>query len=300
MRNLAISLVFIILLASDIHGQMLPGIKHVVLIGIDGLSPEGIMQASTPTFDSLMQEGAYSMTAQAVLPSSSGPNWASMIYGASPEEHGVYNNDWRPKDIGENVLCNKEAGSMWPSIFRLIREQYDDAELASFHDWSTIGRLIEPGVLNMLADTKGEDRTAQAAADYLFEYEPELMFVHLDHVDHAGHSQQWGSAEYLHAVEKADRLTNLILEGLRRKGLLEESLIIITSDHGGINTSHGGNTPEETTIPWIISGSAVKANYEITDDIMTYDTAATIAYVFGLQQPSCWIGRPVISAFKEN
>ncbi|MDF9798437.1 putative AlkP superfamily pyrophosphatase or phosphodiesterase [Catalinimonas alkaloidigena] len=299
MRNLVTCSLLFLSLASDIHAQMLPGIKHVVLIGIDGLSPEGILQATTPTFDSLMQEGAYSMTAQAVLPSSSGPNWASMIYGASPEEHAVYNNEWRPKDIGDQVLCNEDSGSMWPSIFRLVREEYQEADLASFHDWPTIGRLIEPGVLNMLADTKGEDRTAEAAASYLFEHEPSLMFVHLDHVDHAGHSQQWGSAEYLHAVEKADHLTNLILDGLRKKGLLEESLIILTSDHGGINTSHGGNTPEETTIPWIISGANVKGSYEIPDDIMTYDTAATIAYVFGIQQPSCWIGRPVISAFTE-
>lgn len=300
MRNFATSVLLVFSLSFGSHAQMLPGVKHVLLIGIDGLSPEGLMQATTPTFDSLMQEGAYSMSAQAVLPSISSPNWASIIMGASPEEHGIYDNDWRPRDIGEQILCNEEPGTMWPSIFRLVRDQYQEADLACFHDWSTIGRLIEPGILNMLADTKGEERTAEAAADYLFAYEPALMFVHLDHVDHAGHSYQWGSIEYLNAVEKADRLTNMILNGLRRKEVLEETLVILTSDHGGMDNRHGGFTPEEINIPWVIAGPSVKTNFEIPDDIMTYDTAATIAYIFGVQQPSCWVGRPIISVFEEN
>lgn len=30
---------------------------------------------------------------------------------------------------------------------------------------------------------------------------------------------------------------------------------------------------------------------------MTFDTAATIAYIFGLKTPQVWIGRPVEEAF---
>lgn len=300
MRLLLLFFLCIFSIHLPLYAQMLPGVRHVLLIGIDGLSPDGIENASTPTIDSLMQAGAYSMEAKAVLPSSSNPNWASMIMGASPEEHGIMDNDWRPKDIGERAFCGQEAGEMWPTIFSLVRERYDNANLACFHDWSTIGRLIEPGVLDMLADTRGEALTAGAAADYLFDYEPELMFVHLDHVDHAGHAYQWGSDAYYRAVSKADRLINEILDGLRRKGKLEETMVILTSDHGGIDTSHGGKSPEELTIPWIIAGPGVKSGYAVEDYVMTYDTAATIAYIFGLQPPSCWIGRPVLNVFQDE
>ena len=51
-------------------------------------------------------------------------------------------------------------------------------------------------------------------------------------------------------------------------------------------------------IPWIISGPGVKAGHEIKSPINTYDTAATIAYIFGLKQPDVWIARPVREAFK--
>lgn len=297
MKQLILLLAAKLYFSTFLYAQMMPNVQHVLLIGVDGLSPAGIQAATTPTLDSLMQAGAYSMTARAVLPSSSNPNWASMIMGASPEEHGIMDNDWRPKDIGERAFCGQEAGEMWPTIFRLVRENYPNADLATFHDWSTIGRLIEPGVLNMLADTRGAERTASAAADYLTAYEPELTFVHLDHVDHAGHSYGWGTDAYHRAVGKADGLILEILDGLRVKGKLEETVVIVTSDHGGIDSKHGGTTPEEFTIPWIISGPSIKSDSRLEDSIMTYDTAATIAYIFGIQPPSCWIGRPVLSAF---
>ena len=35
----------------------------------------------------------------------------------------------------------------------------------------------------------------------------------------------------------------------------------------------------------------------ITEPVNTYDTAATLAYVFGIKPPAVWIGRPVRSAF---
>ena len=38
--------------------QPRPGVEHVLVIGVDGLSPEGIRQSDTPTLDSLMQQGA--------------------------------------------------------------------------------------------------------------------------------------------------------------------------------------------------------------------------------------------------
>ena len=77
----------------------LPKIKHVVVIGFDGLSPDGIEKANTPNFDKLIKEGASTMHARSVLPSSSSSNWASMIMGAGPEQHGITSNDWEKSNF---------------------------------------------------------------------------------------------------------------------------------------------------------------------------------------------------------
>jgi len=36
---------------------------------------------------------------------------------------------------------------------------------------------------------------------------------------------------------------------------------------------------------------------EITVPVNTFDTAATIAKIYGLKPSPCWIGRPVVEAF---
>lgn len=64
------------------------GGKHVVVIGIDGLSPRGIEMADTPHIDALVASGAHTWKARGVFPTKSSPNWASMIMGAGPEQHG--------------------------------------------------------------------------------------------------------------------------------------------------------------------------------------------------------------------
>ncbi|MCH7687279.1 MAG: alkaline phosphatase family protein, partial [Planctomycetes bacterium] len=61
----------------------------------DGMRPDGILHAETPNLDTLIAGGAYSFKARGVLPTSSSPNWASMINGAGPEQHGMTSNAWQ-------------------------------------------------------------------------------------------------------------------------------------------------------------------------------------------------------------
>ncbi|MCI0537763.1 MAG: hypothetical protein L0Z50_21325, partial [Verrucomicrobiales bacterium] len=67
---------------------------------------------------------------------------------------------------------------------------------------------------------------------------------------------------------------------------------------GGKGTKHGGFTMEELEIPWIIAGPGVAPGQEIKSPVNTYDTAATLAHIFGLKAPKAWIARPVLEAFQ--
>src|SRR5262245_6988297 len=69
------------------------GVDHVLLIGVDGLSPEGIKRTETPFLHELMAAGAYTLAARGVIPTVSSPNWASMLMAAGPELHGITTND---------------------------------------------------------------------------------------------------------------------------------------------------------------------------------------------------------------
>ena len=65
-----------------VPARPLPGVEHVVIIGVDGMSPKGVEVAKTPHMHQLMREGAYTLHARGVMPTVSSPNWASMIMGA--------------------------------------------------------------------------------------------------------------------------------------------------------------------------------------------------------------------------
>ena len=273
-----------------------PG-PRVMIIGVDGMSPDGIRQADTPHLDALMAGGAYSFTARAVLPSSSSPNWASMIMGAGPEQHGITSNDWEPDDFSI-VPTAAGVGPIFPSIFDLLRQQQPDAVSAAIYDWGGFGRLYNKAAVTVDINADGPQAAADAAVQTLTDRQPTLTFVHLDHVDGAGHGFGHGTPQYYAAVEEADRLIGEILDGLEAAGLREETTIIVSADHGGRGKGHGGESMDEMQIPWIINGPGVVAGTVIDDPIDTFDTAATAAYVLGLGPPYAWIARPVYAALQ--
>ena len=107
----------------------------------------------------------------------------------------------------------------------------------------------------------------------------------------------WKSPEYFQAVEEIDALIGKLLDALKEAGIRNKTLVFMTADHGGSGTSHGGATMQELEIPLVINGPGVVRNHEIKSAVNTYDLAPTIAWVFGLKPPTCWIGKPVIEAF---
>ncbi len=267
-----------------------------IVIGVDGMSPDGVEKALTPVMDRLMIEGSYTLKARAVMPTSSSPNWASMIMGAGPEQHGITSNDWKP-DKFEIAPTFSGPSGIFPTIFAVLREQRPGAVVGVFHDWNDFGRLFERELVNRIEDSDGPTNAVRHAMQWFRDQKPDLLFIHLDHVDHAGHEYGHGTREYYASVEVADRLIGEVVATLEELQLLNQTTVLVTSDHGGINKGHGGATMAEIEIPWIIRGPEVRRGHAIIAPVNTYDTAATIAYRLGLKMPSVWIARPVWEAF---
>jgi predicted AlkP superfamily pyrophosphatase or phosphodiesterase len=123
-----------------------------------------------------------------------------------------------------------------------------------------------------------------------------VLFIHFATTDDMGHVYGWLSPEQLSVVYRADEALGQLLDALDAKGLRDETLLIITADHGGHDKTHGSSMPEDMTIPWIASGPGIQAG-ELTQSIYTMDTAATAAYALSLPIPAEWDGVPVLEAF---
>ena len=246
-------------------------------------APMGYVSLPTPNLDALIEQGAHSFSARAVLPTSSSPNWASMINGAGPEQHGIISNAWQPDDYSIEPVVSG-VGPVFASIFDLIALADNDAVSASIYDWGGFGRLYNREAVTIDIDADGPQAAADSAVAVFHSHRPVLTFVHLDHVDVAGHRDGHGSSGYYASVEEADRLIGIVLEGLKSAGMRESATVIVSSDHGGVGAGHGGESMAEVEIPWIIQGPLVSGGISIESPIDTYDTAATVAHLLGLEQ----------------
>lgn len=55
---------------------------------------------------------------------------------------------------------------------------------------------------------------------------------------------------------------------------------------------------QEMETPFIIAGKGIRKGAEITESMMQYDTASTIADLLGLRQPQAWTGRPMTEIYE--
>lgn len=264
-------------------------INYVVIISIDGLRPDAIEEADTPTLDALRTQGAYSPAAQAVLPSVTLVNHASMLGGMSPAKHGIYWNSNDP-DLG------KVKG---PTLFSVAHEA--GLSTAMVVGKPKLEHLVLPNsVDNYIYAGFTDLQVVSEAIPVIEDNMPNLLFIHLPDVDSAGHALGWMSLAQLLALNLTDGLVGEIVAALKSEGYLDQTLLIITADHGGTGFKHGSDSPEDATIPWLAVGPGVPAGVTLQSEIVTYDTAATALHAFGLPVPETWDGRPVMEIFEQS
>ena len=262
----------------------LPLARRVLILSIDGLRPDAIALAPMPNLLALMESSAYTLNAQTVHPSVTLISHTSMLTGLCPSKHGVYWNDYLP-------LLGYAKGT----------DLFDLAHAAGMQTVMYVGKeklrqITEPSSTDVFTYINDRDLviTEQLIANFPQDFR--LLFVHFPTPDWMGHEYGWLSWQQLSVIFRADEALGQILAELSARGLREETLIIITADHGGHETTHGSSQPEDMTIPWIVNGAGIKPG-QLTTQVHTMDTAATAAFALGLPIPGEWDGVPVYEAF---
>ena len=125
-----------------------------------------------------------------------------------------------------------------------------------------------------------------------------LVAVCFDEPDHTGHVSGHDTPEYYAKLHELDGYVGRIVKAVEDAGIADDTVFIITSDHGGIGRDHGGISMEEMETPLIICGKNIRSGGKIEESVMQYDVASTIAYMLGMNdQPQVWLGRPLTSIF---
>ena len=263
--------------------------KHVVILGVDG-GGDFFKNTYTPNMDAIFANGAITYDWRAVSPSISAQNWGSMLHGVLPEFHRLTN----------QIAASRPypADSPYPSIFRVVREAMPEAVLASICNWSAVNiGIIEDGIGVEKWNEANDPAVAAHVVGYLQKNDPTLLYVHFDSCDAAGHGNGYGSTQHLAAVTAVDGLIGEIYAVLEQRNLLDDTLLMVVTDHGGTpGGSHGGNSDAEMIIFFGAAGKTVDWDNPIEDGD-NRDIAAIAAYALGLEIPEAWTSRVPTGVF---
>ncbi len=257
----------------------------VVFVMIDGARPDALEQANCPHWAALKTQGTFTLEASSVMPSITLPCHTSIFHSVPPSRHGILINEWSPMARPLPGLIDHAAAA--------------GLRCASFYSWEQLRDLSRPGNITFSyclntaeSDLNSDQILADEAIRYLRSNSTHFAFVYLGTVDVAGHQFGWMSEGYLAQLERVDQTLGKFLEALP-----DDATVLIQSDHGGHERTHGTASAEDMTIPWLVVGPHIRQGYQLESDVSLLDTAPTLARLLGITPHPQWEGRCVDEVF---
>lgn len=253
--------------------------KHVIVVGIDGAG-NFYRNADTPAIHRLFAEGAGSDRVLTAIPTISAECWGAMLIGVGPEVHGLTNGV-----VSSAAYVNAEH----PTVFKLVRDAMPDAAIGAFCNWSPINSGIVERDIGVTLETAEDAVLTDKICGYIKSEKPAFLFVQFDSIDGAGHTYGYGTERYLEELSRADGYVAKIRAALEEAGIADDTLLIVTADHGGHDHGHGGTTDEEKYVFFAAVGKSVPAGGRI--DLEVKDIPAIVTAALGIPGSPNWDAR---------
>lgn len=288
-----IPIVFGVIGCSRINAQEadIPQYDHVIILAFDGWGASSFDSASMPFLKSKIAASAWTMHKRSVLPTSSACNWASMFKGAGPEAHGYI--DWNTYEPAFDIVFADHKGQ-FPSLFSLYRNHFPSIEMGYFYQWEGMKYIFDLDDFNhteqFAVTVKGSDKMRDAAVKYILDKKPGLAVFFWDFPDATGHKKGWYSNEYMDELRHIDSIIETIVKACEKSEMIERTLFVITSDHGGHNQTHGQPLMSDLETPILLFGKNIVPG-EIKEPVMQYDVATILADYLHLDKPIAWRGK---------
>jgi hypothetical protein len=285
--------------------------EHVIHISVDGLNAQMMQQliddGKAPNFKRMQDEGAWTTNARAdYTQTNTLPNHMCMFTGrpvAQPEGMSeTTHHGWTENQGGERGSTLHKQGNpkldYIASVFDVVHDaglstalyatkpkfaicdqsynEHHGAEHANGRDKIDVFFTANDG------PPQFSQSVNQRFLDDMAKHHLNYAFVHYRDPDTAGHALSWGSAGWFYAVRNADAYLGKIFKLIERdEKLAGRTVIIVTTDHGGIGFSHSDPTNvEDYTIPVLVWGADVGRGdlYAINRDTRTDPGAERVDY----------------------
>lgn len=270
------------------------GAKLVLWIGSDGFGSHYVNWEELPNLKAMRDNGAWTLHMRTVLPSASALNWESQLTGVPSEMHGY--RTWGSREPDLPPIYLNEHGR-FPDIYRVLKDNIPGFTGTVVYSWEGIGYLYDKEAVDDAVYITGDniEEVYQTGVKQLAT-KPTFAWIYFSQPDHVGHAIGWGTPEYQQMMSTIDSYVGKIRDYLQEQGLLEDTVMIFTADHGGSEKGHGDARLDHMEAPFIMCGKGVKPG-EIEEVFVCFDVAPTIAWIYGVPAPLQWRGRAPLKHF---
>ena len=227
--------------------QETPDRVRVVHVTVDSLHPSQV-GPQTPVLQGLKADGTWYEQSRAVMASETLPNHVAMGTGTYPEVNGIPGNGGRAQ-IGDTAEADPDLGQpellQADSVTRTIERVCPDLRTVTVFSKEYVHRIFAAdgadsdfpqSTFNIPGSGHAPDTsTVGYLLQDLAQADPDYVFANLGDVDRAGHIDTTGATgvplTQLAALEQTDELIGTLVAELQARGLWEETVLIINSDH---------------------------------------------------------------------
>lgn len=247
-------------------------VKKAIFLGYDGFRADGLANIKDMDDSGIMyvksQGGLYHTFSGGISgvneqATSTAPSWMAMLTGGWAEYNGMDDNGQMKNPDATTFLTEiAETGkaasftTSWREHTKLsyrpdiIHSIENGLPIEYTHQIDDEGTYYQ--ILKYVSKPAGLEKTAQQ--------DPNVIFFTFEHTDHAGHDTGFGNQneEYVKGCKTADSWGYEIIQTIEARSTYaqEDWLIIISTDHGGTEYSHGGQTPFER-MTWLACNKPV-------------------------------------------
>jgi arylsulfatase A-like enzyme/Tfp pilus assembly protein PilF len=289
-------------------------IHNILLVSIDTCRADhlgcyGYKRPTTPNIDAVARDGAMFKMALTPVPLTK-PAHCSMFTGMYPPTHGVHWNTSSEHLADTNVTLAKVLRQAGHQTAAFIGGFPLDARFGLNRGFDTYDGYFDNKGSKGLDQDHDAEQVTRRASPWLDEHakRPFFLFLHFydAHVPYAPHppyTSQYDDDLYAGEIAYIDHNIGQVLDRLRALGVYDNTLLIITGDHGEGLGEHGemkhGYFIYQSTlrVPLVIRAPHCGQGIQVDGNVSLVDIVPTVLKLVGLKVPAGVEGvdlRPVL------
>ncbi len=310
-RQMMVVVLILVILITPILGQSTflkslperetPLVSKVFIITFDGTRADAFWKYANWIIQR-KDQSVWARNLVCTYPTVTYPNHVSLVTGTWPQIHGTESNAREYRSVQFMLRVYREPRVV--DVFD-VAEDYDILT-AVFTPASTLAGIIGGEKTRRIINVGHGHETMQAVINYINNNKAEieskgfLAWIHLVDPDETLHQYGVDSIQYRSAIRAMADEVGSLYDAINSLGWDEDSVIIVTADHGAVGNRHYGVWPPLVAeIPFWMWGKPVKKGYELGGGRII-DIAPTVAFILGIPAPASSVGAVLYDAFEED